>query len=112
MEDGTLLSPDRPALALDSSLLYRALRGTVPTNHSREIGAIDQACKWSQAIEGKFLAGNVASPDPSFSTVAAAKDWCCSHTSCGGVTYQDGVSTQRHLPLIVHTSSLLTDIAV
>ena len=28
MEDGTLLSPERPALALDSSLLYRALRGT------------------------------------------------------------------------------------
>jgi hypothetical protein len=106
MEDGTLLSPDRPALALDSSLLYRALRGSAPTNHSREIGAIDQAaCKWSQAIDGKFLAGNVASPDPSFSTAAEAKDWCCSHTACGGVTYQDGKSAQRHLPLIVDTSS-------
>ena len=30
MDDGTLLSPDRPALALDSSLLYRALHGVGP----------------------------------------------------------------------------------
>jgi hypothetical protein len=94
MEDGTLLSPDRPALALDSSLLYRALRGTTPTNYNR--AAVDQAaCKWSQPIKGKFLVGNVATPDPNFPTVAEAQDWCCSHKQCGGVTYQNHTYTVR-----------------
>ena len=52
MEDGTLLSPERPALALDSSLLYRALRGTA------------LATEAEAAVEPEPAAKDPAAPPP------------------------------------------------
>jgi hypothetical protein len=93
MDDGTLLSPDRPALAIDSSLLYRALCGVAPqaaTDGATELAA--SACKWSDSASGKFLANDTPGKQPAsaLQSLAAAQAWCCLEPECGGITLQNG----------------------
>ena len=99
MEDGTLLSPERPALALDSSLLYRALRGTALSTEAEAATEPEHAaaCEWSEAVSGKFLRDDVGGqPEASTKTLAAAQAWCCSTVGCGGVTFQQDSYQARH----------------
>ena len=103
MDDGTLLSPQRPALALDSSILYRAVRGTAAASSTASSMApkpkpVDSAaaCTWGQPIPGKFLADDVVGqPASTTSSLEAAQAWCCTDTACGGVTYQSGQYVAR-----------------
>lgn len=88
MDDGTLLSPERPALALDSSLLYRAIRGIrvdVQSHTNKNL----EVCNWKGGLQGKFLADFAKQPANTQKTLVAAQEWCCQHsTVCGGITYQ------------------------
>jgi hypothetical protein len=104
MEDGTLLSSERPALALDSTILYRAVRGaamvdehtTQTTSGGDSDGAV-VACKWGDAMPKMFLRDlAVGQPPATKKSLAAAQAWCCAHpTTCGGVTFQSGQYTAR-----------------
>eukprot|EP01047_Picozoa_sp_COSAG01_P024387 COSAG01_NODE_1505_length_10091_cov_18.350781_11_plen_267_part_00 len=89
MDDGTLLSPDRPALALDSSLLYRAIRGTRSADEV-DLSAVDGNCTWPRGREGFFLQDYaVGQPRDTTASLQAAQAWCCAHSDqCGGVTRQ------------------------
>eukprot|EP01043_Picozoa_sp_COSAG02_P020852 COSAG02_NODE_1040_length_15035_cov_198.613819_2_plen_825_part_00 len=115
MNDGTLLSPDRPALAIDSTLLYRALRGTALHNGTSvayssldTTGATESwslTCNWSQPQSGTFLYGNISSNDATYNTLADAQEFCCDQSSCGGVTHQSGKYMVRHGKIPEHCHS-------
>ena len=78
MDDGTLLTPDRPALALDSTILRRALFGIAPTpppaGEPVSSSGYGSACqKWSKPLTGDYLIGDVAGSRASYATLAAAQ---------------------------------------
>eukprot|EP01043_Picozoa_sp_COSAG02_P015604 COSAG02_NODE_668_length_18685_cov_185.638976_10_plen_570_part_00 len=46
--------------------------------------------------QGTFLAGFAPGAfQANFSSLATAKAWCCAHSGCGGVTFQEGAYTAR-----------------